>query len=314
MELITSRACLGYFKQALAAAMPPDWVSLVANMFTSDQASETYPWLDATPALREWVGGRNAKGFKENSITVINKDFEATIEVLVKDLRRDKFGMIRARIDELVRRAMAHPAKLITDLIIAGEDHTCYDGEYFFDTDHAESGSSQSNDLAIDISNLPAAVHGSSYLIPSVAEIQGCIAQAIAAIVSFLDSAGEPMNESAMQFLVMTPVVFYPQVMQAVATPAQIAETQTALTAFKGKFNIKVEANPRLTWTSKFAVFNTDGAIKPVIFQRETNYNIGAKAEGSEYEFDNKRHQYGIDYSGNVAYGLWQKACLVTMS
>ena len=314
MDKITSRAVVGEFKRALEVATPPSWVGMTANPFQSDQASEEYPWLSSTPALREWVGGRNAKGFTENAISIRNRHFEATLELLVCDMRRDKFGMIQARVNDLVKRAMTHPASLLSALMIAGESTNCYDGQWFFDTDHSEGDSgSQSNDLAITIANLPAILHGIATA-PSVEEMQGAIAAAIAAMMGFKDSAGEPMNEDASSFLVMVPTPYYNTAMQAVATPMQVAASQTVLSALKSDFNIQAVVNPRLTWTTKFAVFRTDSYIKPFIFQKETAINIGAKAEGSEFEFDNDAHQYGVDYWGNVAYGLWQHACLVTLS
>lgn len=318
MEKITSRAVLGEFKRALGVETPPAWVNLIANHFTSDQSSEEYAFLDAVGPLREWVGGRSAKGFTESSLTIKNKHFEKTIEILCRDLRRDKFGMIKANVGDLVRRAMTHPANLLSTLIVNGESATCYDGQYFFDTDHPygedSTAGTQSNDISVDISGLPVATAGTTTA-PAVAEMQFAIAKGIQAMMGLVDSAGEPINEDARQFVVMVPTVFYNTAVQAVATPVQVAETQSALSGLKQDFSISAVVNPRLsTWTTKFAIFNTDGYIKPLIFQRETDINVGAKAEGSEFEFDNKAHQYGVDYWGNVAYGLYQKACLVTLA
>lgn len=315
MEKITSRACIGEYKRALSVMSPPAWVSAIANMFESNQSSEEYPWLTAAPVMREWLGGRNAKGFLENSIEVKNRQFESTIEIAKKDMRRDKFGMIQARIQEQVRRALAHPGSLLSTLILNGASTACYDGQYFFDTDHSEGDSgTQSNDLSIDISALSVATAGTTTA-PAVAEMQLCIAQAISAIVGFVDDKGEPMNEDASSFLVMVPPSLMQAAMTAVSTPVQVAETQTALSALKQDFTISAVVNPRLSdWTANFAVFRTDSYIKPFIFQRETAINVGAKAEGSEFEFDTGKHQYGVDYWGNVAYGLWQQACLVTMA
>lgn len=315
MELITSRAVVGAMKQALAAGAPPRWVNAIANTFESDQASEKYPWLNATPAMREWIGGRNAKGFKENNLEIVNKHFEDTIRVEKKDMRRDKFGMIKIRIAELVRRAMVHPGTLLSTLIVNGESALCYDGQYFFDTDHSEGDSgTQSNDLAVTLSALPTLVHGTAAA-PAVEEFQMCIGKAIQAIVSFKDDAGEPMNEDATGFLVMVPPTLMHVAYQAVSTPMQVAASQTALSEMMKDFSITASMNPRLSaWTTKFAVFRTDSNIKSLIFQRETAINTSAKAEGSDFEHDEDAHEYGIDYWGNASYGLWQNACLVTMS
>jgi len=72
------------------------WINAISNYFTSDQASEEYAWLGMSPVMREWIGGRNAKGFRENNLTIKNKHYEATLEYLVRDLRRDKTGHIIA--------------------------------------------------------------------------------------------------------------------------------------------------------------------------------------------------------------------------
>lgn len=314
MEKITSKAVLGEFKRGLEIIKPPSWVGRVANTFMSDEASEEYAWLDATPGMREWVGGRNAKGFKENSITIKNLHFEDTIEILKRDMRRDKFGMIQARVKDLVTRAQSHPAELLSTLMINGESTTCYDGQYFFDTDHSEGDSGTlSNDISVDISALPTTVHGSTTA-PSVEEFQLAVTKGISQLFSFKDSAGKPVNQGAKSFVVMVPHPFYMTALQALGTPSQVAASQTALQEMKSKFNIELEVNPYLTWTTKFAVYRADGYIKPFIFQRETAINVSAKAEGSEFEFDNDAHQYGVDYWGNVAYGLWQHACLVTLA
>ena len=136
------------------------WVDPVSMLFTSDQASETYAWLGQSPAMREWIGGREAKGFRENGITIANKKYEATLEIPLDWMRRDKTGQIQVRIDEMAQRANAHWAKLLTALIEAGEAATlgtCYDGQYFFDTDHSEGDSgTQSNDISVDITTTTA--------------------------------------------------------------------------------------------------------------------------------------------------------------
>lgn len=307
---LTSRAVIGEFYKTLSAGAGAPWINSLSMYIKSDQSSETYSWLGMTPALREWIGGRNAKGFKENNITIENKHFEATLEVLVKELRRDKSGQLLVRIRELARRANTHWASLLSTLIINAESTVCYDGQYFFDTDHSEGDSgAQSNDLSVDISALPGAVHGSTTA-PSPEEFQQSVNAAISAIMGFKDDQGEPMNEDASQFLVMVPMPLHIVANNALTMPSGTGVSeQTRLPV-----STIVVPNPRLTWTDKFAVFRTDGEVKPFIRQEETGAIMKAKAEGSEFEFDNDMHQYGVDTWRNVGYGYWQHACLVTMA
>jgi len=313
MDRITERQVIGTFYKTLNQDVGAAWINSVSNLFQSDQASEEYAWLGQSPQMREWIGGRNAKGFRENGLTIINKHYESTLEVLVRDLRRDKTGQIMTRIKELARRTNSHWASLLSTLIIAAETGLCYDGQAFFDTDHDEGDSgAQSNDISVDISALPVIEAGTTTN-PAVAELQYSIAKGVQQILSFKDDQAEPMNEDASSFIVMVPIVLMNAAMQAVATPAQVAETQTALQALKSAFSLSVVPNARLTWTDKFAMFRTDSYIKSFIRQEETGVNLKVKGAGSEYEFDNDAHQYGVDTWRNVAYGYWQNSCLITM-
>jgi phage major head subunit gpT-like protein len=191
----------------------------------------------------------------------------------------------------------------------------CYDGQYFFDTDHTEgeNTTNQSNSISVDISTLGTAVHGADAAHPSVEEMQQSILLAIQAIIGFKDDVNEPMNENAKAFLVMVPTSLWTTAEAAVQSNL-LANAVNIIPQIRN-VTIEVEMNARLNaWTDKFAVFRTDGAVKPLIRQEETGVQLKAKAEGSDFEFDNDAHQYGVDCWRNVGYGYWQHACLVTMT
>ncbi len=283
-------------------------------MINSDQDEEQYGWLGQVPQLREWVGGRQAKALREFDYSIKNKHYEATLEVLVRHLRRDKFGQTRIRIGEMARRSTTHWASLLSTLMINGESTTCYDGQFFFDTDHVEGDSgTQSNDISVDISAAPTEVHG-VVANPSVEEFQYAVTKGVQQILSLKDDQGEPMNEDATDFLVVVPTSYWFTGQRALAGPQGGIASQ--VDQRPSGFNIGIQANARLdaSWTDKFAVYRTDASVKPFIRQEETGVNVNAKAEGSEYEFDNDAHQYGLDTWRNVGYGFWQTACLVTLT
>ena len=103
-----SRAIIGEYYAALEQDIGASWVPLVSNVLDSTQESETYKWLGQSPMLREWIGGRNPKAFRENGITIANKHYEATMEVLLEELRRDKTGQVMIRVREMAQRVNAH--------------------------------------------------------------------------------------------------------------------------------------------------------------------------------------------------------------
>ena len=304
---LSSRAIIGEFYNTLEQNVGALYVPGISAMFDSNQESETYKWLGMAPQMREWVGGRQAKGFRENGITIVNKTYEATLEVLLDEIRRDKTGQVMVRVRELAMRTNAHWAKLLSDLIIGGEAGLCYDGQFFFDTDHSEGDSgSQSNDITYD---------SSSTTIPTAAEMEAAILKSVEKILSFKDDQGEPMNEEAMSFLVMVPVPFMAATAAALKNPVIVDAngSRTNTIANLGGFSFELAVNPRLSWTTKFATFRTDGQTKPFIRQEEEGVTISAIAEGSELEFKENKHNYGVKAIRNVGYGYWQHAVLTTL-
>lgn len=305
-----SRAIIGEYYLALEQDLGASWVPLLSNYFNSDQDSETYKWLGQSPQMREWIGGRNAKGFRENGITIANKHYEATLEVLVEELRRDKTGQVMVRVRELAERTNSHWAKLLSTLLLNAESTAGYDGQFFFDTDHSEGDSgTQDNDITNNITTTTD---------PTSGEMESSILKAVQQIMGFKDDQGEPMNENAKEFLVMVPVPYLAAAAGALGSTVIVQNSTTvasnrimAVGSLAG-FMFRLAVNARLTWTDRFAVFRTDGAIRPLIRQEEKPVEMSAIVEGSEEEFKNKRHLYGVDTWRNVGYGLWQRACLVT--
>ena len=120
----------------------------VSNAFESNQDTETYSGLGAVPQLREWVGSKQANSFVEFSISISNYDFESTIAIKNKDLRRDKTDQVRARIGDLAQRAITHDAAVLFRLINGrrvndrhyfGDEAKvlkCYDGQPLFSSSH----------------------------------------------------------------------------------------------------------------------------------------------------------------------------------
>lgn len=311
-SVLTSRAIIGEFYAKLEQGAT-GWANGLSFGVQSDQEMEEYKWLGMTPVMREWVGGRNAKGLRDNGYTIKNKPWEATLEISADDLRRDKTGQIMVRVREMAKNANKHWNRLISTLINNGGSTVCYDGQYFFDTDHSEGDSgSQSNALSIDISALPTAVHGSTTA-PSVGEMQLVIMQAAQSILGFKDDQGEPMNEDASSFLVMTPTPLWSAAVAAVKNPLVDNGNVNTIKTLDGlKFD--VVSNPRLTATDKVYVFRTDADVKPFIRQEEVPVEVSAIAEGTEYAFDHRKHKYGLYASGNAGYGFWQHAVQATMT
>jgi phage major head subunit gpT-like protein len=306
-EVLSDRAIIAEFFKRLEQAAG-NWAMDLSFYASSDQAGEDYKWIGSSPAFREWIGGRYAKAFSDQGIRIDNKPWESTLRIDTDDLRRAKNEQILVRIREMADRAGVHWARLISTLILAAEAAVCYDGQYFFDTDHDEGDSgTQSNDISVDISALPVTNHGTTTA-PSPAEVMHVILEAAQAILGFKDDQGEPMNEMARRFKVMVPIPFWKASLSAIATPTIDGGDTNVIVSADG-FDFQIVPNARLTWTTKLAVFRADGNVKPFIRQEE----VPIQTSMLDKEFEERAKLFGAYASGNVGYGFWQHACLATL-
>lgn len=124
----------------------PTW-NQVATLVPSTAKQENYAWLNEFPRLREWVGDRHIKSLAASGYSLTNKKFESSIGVPRDDLEDDSYGVFTPLFSEMGYAAATHPGELVFALLAAGNTTLCYDGQYFFDTDHPVGGASVANDL-----------------------------------------------------------------------------------------------------------------------------------------------------------------------
>jgi len=305
------RNVVGRFYARLEELNALSWADPLSILVDSDQPIETYKWLGQTPAMREWIGGRAAKGLRENGITIENKTFESTMDISVDDLRRDKTGQINVRIDELAGRVGEHWHKLLTTLILNGTSANCYDGQYFFDDDHSEGDSGTQKNLltATEVS----ALNISTTTAPTDAEFIAAIRDVIGYMLQYKDDQGEPMNANARSWLIMVPWNLWGAATAAVNN-LLVGTNSTNLIASmiqKGVLSIDVISNPRLSSTASavWYMFRTDASAKPLIRQQEL-FETGTE----DQSFTNNRILFGVKALRNVGYGYWQYAAHCTFS
>lgn len=312
---LSSRAVLAVLASQLELG-PTGWVDGVSMGFSSSQEIEEYKWLGASPVMRQWIGDRIAKGLRDYGITIKNLPYEATLDIHEDDIRRDKFGQVRLRINQLAQRVNSHWASLLSTLINNGEGSNsglAYDGQFFFDTDHSsgDSGTLNNDIVAGDYGVLNVA----DPVNPTSSEMADIIIAGLSQFATFKDDAGEPINENAREFSVMVPPRMFGATVTAIAS--NLLNTGSGARDNPLRFQgttVNPVANPRLTGTSKVYMFRTDAEDKPFIRQEDQALRVTAKAEGSEYAHDTKHHQFGVDASRAVGYGLWQYAMLMTLS
>jgi phage major head subunit gpT-like protein len=108
----------------------------IAMTVPSASREEQYGWLGNVPGMREWLGPRVVHSLKAYGFSIVNKKFESTVAVQREDIADDKLGIYKPAFAHMGQAARRHPEELIFGLLARGFETLCYDGQYFFDTDH----------------------------------------------------------------------------------------------------------------------------------------------------------------------------------
>jgi phage major head subunit gpT-like protein len=114
----------------------PSTMDRIAMTVPSKAREEQYGWLGVLPKIREWIGDRVIESLTLHGFTLKNRTFESTISVSRDDIEDDQYGVLSPLVGEMGRNAKQHPDELVYTLLANGFTSLCYDGQYFFDTDH----------------------------------------------------------------------------------------------------------------------------------------------------------------------------------
>ena len=122
------------FQQAFDG-VPADW-DKIAMRVPSQTSKEVYPWLGQTTRFREWIGDRVLQNLMLHDFAIKNKPWENTVTIDRDEIEDDSYNVYGPMISQLGLDAKQHPDELVFALLAAGFGQSCYDGQYFFDTDH----------------------------------------------------------------------------------------------------------------------------------------------------------------------------------
>ncbi|RTL25092.1 MAG: phage head protein [Rhodocyclaceae bacterium] len=268
------------------------WAPQLAVNVPSANKSNMYGWLAKLPTMREWVGDRVLNNLAEYDYEVVNKDYELTIEVDRNDIQDDNLGIHEPKLRMMGEAARKQFDYLLVELLQNGHLRLCYDGQYFFDTDHpvskfdAASGSQQnywSSGRALSYDNYVATR---------------------AAMMGYLGEDGKPLG--VMPDLLVVP----PQlegsarlILQADSLPST-AGTAAQTNVWKGSARLLVVpelANQATTWY----LLSTSRAIKPFVTQTRSAPTSMELTDNSEHAKRTRKYIYGVDMRGAAGYGLW---------
>lgn len=295
---VTLRSLTHKFDMAAKAA--DVFYPTISTVVPSNRLNEQYGWLGGMPGVREWLGDRQFKELRASNFVLANRLWEDSLLIQKTDLQDDVMGMYEMVMPQLGLRAAQHPDKLLFQTLTAAETTACFDGQYFFDSDHAfgDSGS-QSNLLTC------AAASGTT---PTVQEFKDAYAAAVSAMLGFKDDQGEPFSQPTVKLQNDILVVVPPQLRQTAYQALILVQPDTVYGVID---NPKLVVSPFLTDATKFYVFKNGDFLKPFIFQAREP--LSRQMKGLE-DIETKDVKFMTQARYNVGYLAWWNAVLTTFT
>jgi hypothetical protein len=307
-RVLTEAGVRGQMLYEMGAGMGNTWYApIVRKVESTSPDGENHAWLGGVPGMTERTGDPRFSKLVAAKFMILNKPWQCGITVTKEDWLFDRAGLIRSRISDQTGVALGHPGNLVQTLITNGEATACYDGQYFFDTDHSEGDSgTQSNDLTYTTST-PSS--------PSVAEVKGAILNALSALWAFKDDKENLVNINAREFIVAAPAALYPKVLEAIGAIVYVGGSTSILNPNNAHFNLVPQIIPNVTG-NKLYVFVKRGALMGSAFIMQVLIETEPVVLGLESEYCKLHGELLFKMEGtyNLGYGRWQDACLTTFA
>lgn len=281
-------ALSAHFNNAFTAAAPQ--FGEIAMTVPSNTAQNNYGWLADFPMMKKWVGDKEVKRLAAHGYTLVNDDFEATVSVKRNDIEDDQLGIYAPQAQAAGQSSALLPDDLCFTALTQGFVEKCFDGQYFFDTDHPVGDGVVSNKGTKALS------------VASLAAAQASIGVGITALLKMKNDEGKPLR-CVPNVLVVAP---------ALAETANLLMTTDRLedgkpNPYKGK--CKVVVNFWAATDTEWMLLDTRHAVKPIIYQeRKKPVFVSQTDMNADDVFMRAEYKFGAEARAQAGYGFWQMA------
>jgi hypothetical protein len=277
----------------------------IATVINSQGADEKYGWAGDFPAMREWLGERQFKELLMADYTLPNKLYESSLLIERTIWDDNRIGSALPSLQRLADEATYQPDKLLFTALVNGESTTCFDGQFFFDTDHSfgDSGT-QDNDLTY------AAATGTT---PTAAEFRAAYNQAYAKMLSYKGDNGEPFFRPTQAEQVSGPLVLVPPTLYPIAADGLNQNYDSVGNRVTILGNPTLVSIAYLTDATKFYVINPNDVMKPFVMQIREPLRFGTKGM-TDGDIEFKHAKVMTEWRGAVGYLAWWNAVLTTFT
>jgi len=274
------------FNKAFEAA-PSIWQQ-TTMLVPSGSSQNNYNWLSRFPKMRRWMGEKFIKQFEAFKYAIVNEDWEATVAVNRNDIDDDTLGIYAPMAQEAGYSAKQLPDEIDAELKNGAFTALCYDGQYFYDTDHPVAGASVSNKGTAVLSNASQAAAAAGY------------GAARLAIMSFKDEEGRPLN-------LIGDTLEVPPALETIRRMLMENDKLADDTPNPYKGTAKLLVNPRLESTTAWMLHVTTRPVKPFIYQeRKAPVFVQQTDAQADDVFMRKEFKFGAEARAAGGYAFWQ--------
>ncbi|HAF44703.1 MAG TPA: head protein [Gallionellaceae bacterium] len=275
------------FNNTLKAA-PGNW-SATAMEVQSDAEGEDYMWLSRFPKLRKWLGDKVVKNLKAGKYYKVNEDWETTIAVKRNHIDDDRLGIYNTQAQQAGEAASELHDIIVDDLKNKAFTEACFDGQFYYDTDHPVKDASVSNKGTMALSCATKAAAVASY------------GAARTTVMSFKDEEGMPLR-------LIPDTLEVPPALEATARTLCESDKldDNSPNPYKGSATVLV--NPALTSATGWMLHVTKKAsVKPFIVQmRKKPIFVSQTSADNDDVFNRAEYKFGAEARATGLYGYWQ--------
>lgn len=267
----------------------------IATTVPSTTGANLYPVLLSRKRMKKWVGPKTIEQLGMGSFTVVNDDFEVTVEIDRNDIDDDMLGLVSVQAQEAGNAAKVWPDQLIVPLMSRGFTTLGHDGQYFFDTDHVQ-GDGAGN--MVSVSN-----KGTKALsVDSLAAAKASFGAARTQMRRFRDLDGNKLG-------IRPSLLVVPPALEDVATALMTVDRleDGKVNIYKGAATVVVVDD--LETDTEWYLLDTTKPLGAFIFQlRKAPVMVSQTDLTSDRVFMTKKFLFGAEARGAGAYGMWQCA------
>lgn len=258
----------------------------------SSSRSTLHAWLANQAVVEEAIGPIKFKGMSTRSWEVLNREWRLGFEFDRNQIDDDLSGLtssalMQARASGV--KFVRHQNLLVAQTLEAGVSSLCYDGQYFFDTDHpvdvdGVTSGTFDNDLTLALSHANADT-------------------ALTAMMSHKNDDGSPMVPMDGLICMVPPSlgmkakqVFEIDSLTPAAAYGLFGTSGASQNPLVGR--AKVVINQYLTDTTRWYLLASDGPIKPLMLQNRRPLEMEEQGPGSSIYFEEGK----VRFKGTARY------------